>query len=142
MTDSDTSPQPRVIRLPAFPEENGTLRVLEFRSLDTPINRAFMIHARAGDVRGDHAHRRGWQYFIAVSGEVVVDLADRQGMRTVPLRAPDFVLVVPPLVWATERFLSDGALVVLCDLPYDESDYIRERAEFDLLIAAEPRGGR
>lgn len=136
MTDSAAPAKLGVIRLPAFPEENGTLRVLEFHQLTTPISRFFMIHAKAGDVRGDHAHRRGWQYLLAAAGAVTVDLVDQQGSQTVHLSDPDSLLIVPPLVWATERFATDGALIVLCDLPYAEADYIRDRAEFDSLMSA------
>ena len=47
------------------------------------------------------------------------------------LDKPNFGLLVLPRVWAEQTYLcDDSVLTVLCDKPYDESDYIRDYQDF------------
>ena len=55
-----------------YSEENGSVAVFEQGALPYSVSRAFLVSAKAGQVRGDHAHRRCWQTLFAVSGSVAV----------------------------------------------------------------------
>jgi hypothetical protein len=47
------------------------------------------------------------------------------------LDRPDIGLYVPASIWIHERYLTDHAVLnVLCDLPYDDSEYIRDYQDF------------
>ena len=87
--------------------QNGTLTVmpdLGGESLGHPIHRVFTVTGvPPGGVRGDHAHKYCTQVLVSI----------------------------PPGIWNHITFESaDTVLMVLCDLPYDPDDYMRDRAEY------------
>jgi len=58
------------------------------------------------------------------------------------LDAIDRGLLVPNGIWAEQRYLdSDNVLMVLCDRPYEEHDYIRDYREF-LAFRKQPAASR
>lgn len=118
-----------------FGAENGVLHVLDATVLPFDVVRLFFIEAPDGATRGQHAHVEGQQFFIVVSGAIEVRIEDPQRERYVlALRAGDCVLV-PPLHWASERFKGHASvLLVLCDSPFSEADYIRDYSAFERAI--------
>ena len=84
----------------------------------------------AGTQRGGHAHRRCHQVLISATGSVRVEFDDDDGTHVLELDNPTRGLDIPPLVWAKQTYVSEGAsLVVLASLPYDVEDYIDDRYE-------------
>ncbi len=70
---------------------------------------------------------------LAVSPVLMADVTfdDGSHRREVRLDVPEKALEVPPAIWALQRYIGHGStLMVLCDLPYDESDYIPNYDEF------------
>ena len=52
-------------------------------------------------------------------------------------------LLVPPGIWAEQVYEGDDTvLMVLCDLPYDEADYIRDYTEFLAFRGMAGKGGK
>jgi dTDP-4-dehydrorhamnose 3,5-epimerase-like enzyme len=96
------------------------------------VQRAFLVRADADGVkRGEHAHRRLHQFLICVSGEVEVIVDDGSQKHRHVLNSIDRGLHVPPGVWAEQFYGRSGTvLLVLCDAPYDEDDYVRDYDEF------------
>lgn len=115
-----------------FDADTGVLRVLDFPRLPFDVVRLFFIEAPDGAIRGQHAHVEGHQFFIVVSGSIEVRVEDPERTHHVfGLKAGD-CLLVPPLHWASEHFEGDvSVLLVLCDSPYTEDDYIREYSDFE-----------
>lgn len=114
-------------------EPNGTLVVAEaLRHVPFPIVRIFAVTAvEAGKQRGHHAHRALTQLLICVSGRIEVTVDDGQDRKVIVLDHLAQALLVPPGIWAEQTYGdSDTVLLVLCDQPYDESDYIRDYDEF------------
>lgn len=95
-----------------------------------PIRRVFTIRAeRDGLVGGRHAHRECSQLLVCLHGVVEVTcIADDPDRPLVfRLERPDQGLLVPPSIWAEQRYLGDQVvLMVLCDRGYEASDYIRD----------------
>lgn len=125
----------KVCRADQFDEENGVLRVIDSALVPFEIVRLFFIEAPEGAIRGQHAHLEGYQYFVVVSGSIEVRIEDPQRERYhFQLTAGD-CLSVPPMHWASEHFEGNtSVLLVLCDSPYTEDDYIRDYSEFVRLI--------
>lgn len=64
-------------------------------------------------------------------GTVDVKLDDGVSRKTVRLSQSNLALHVPAMIWNVVSFRApDAVLVVLCDQPYREDDYIRDYAEF------------
>lgn len=122
----------RSIELEAHPAVEATVVVAESaRQVPFAIARMFTITARTGAVRGRHAHRRCAQFMVCVHGAMNVACTDGREERNFTLDRGNLALMVPPTIWNTVRVRSEGSvLVVLCDRPYEEHDYIRDYAEF------------
>jgi hypothetical protein len=105
----------REIPLLIHNEDNGSVAIFEEGRVPFPVRRAFAVFAKAGQLRG--------------SIEVTMD----DGYKTVSsLLSPlSHGLVIPPMTWAIQKYLTDDAtLLVVCDKLFDEDDYIRDRGNF------------
>ena len=125
----------RLITFRAMSAPDRTLVPFEAeREIPFPIRRVFTINAgRAGLVGGQHAHRRCQQLLVCLHGVGDAgDVADDPANPTViRLDRPDRGVLVPPTIWAEERYLApETVLMVFCDQYYDPQDYIRDWAEF------------
>lgn len=99
-----------------------------------PIARVYFIYGTSPDVtRGHHAHRACGRVLRCVTGECTVELDDGARQWSVTLSDPEATLLAEPMQWLVMRFGPGAVLVVLASHPYDEADYIRNRAEFELL---------
>lgn len=91
----------------------------------------FTLTAPLGSRRGDHAHRRCTQFIVCVHGAVDVVCDDGVDKRTFVLDRSNSALLVPPTLWNTVIFkLDQSVVVVLCDRPFEEPDYLRTYPEF------------
>lgn len=102
-----------------------------------PIRRVYWIFKTVSDaVRGRHAHKALWQLMSCPVGRCTVTLEDGDGRKDYLLDGGTMGLLVGPGVWREMRdFSPDCVLVVLASLPFDESDYVRDYAEFQAIIA-------
>lgn len=115
-----------------------------------------MSDIRTDDVRGNHAHYETEEILVALTGGCTVDLDDGCGVReSVRLSAsPEDggqktedssqssvigrqsseikALLLFPHIWRVMRDFEPGTmLMVVANMKYDESDYIRVRTEFE-----------
>jgi dTDP-4-dehydrorhamnose 3,5-epimerase-like enzyme len=120
------------IRLPHFMHSNGGLVVMEgMNDIPFEIARVFIVHAFDGAVRGKHAHRACSQFLSCPVGVVEVKCDDGSNTRRHLLDSPETGLLIPPGIWAEQDYKeARSVLTVLCDRPYDESDYIRNYDDF------------
>jgi dTDP-4-dehydrorhamnose 3,5-epimerase-like enzyme len=137
----------RLIDLPKITDRRGNLTFLEgSRHIPFPIRRVYYLYdVPGGAARGGHAHRRLHQLAIAVSGSFEMLLDNGREQTTVRLDRAHTGLIIVPWVWRELLNFSSGAVcLVLASRPYEEEDYIRNRAEFRALVeaAAAPRRGR
>jgi len=112
--------------------ENGDLVVYEECS-DVPfsIARVFTVTCLSGAVRGQHAHKECAQLLVCQQGRCRVDWSDGMVNGTVELLRPEEGILIPPGIWAIQTYLSSPTvLMVLCNRPYEEADYIREWADY------------
>jgi dTDP-4-dehydrorhamnose 3,5-epimerase-like enzyme len=112
----------------AFEDVNGVLCVYEGgQGVPFEIRRVFTISAKAGDIRGEHAHKKCTQLLVCLSGQVRVVCDSGSAVTSHLLDSCSAGLLIPPRVWASEEYLTDGAvLMVLCDRTYEADDYIRD----------------
>lgn len=130
---------PKWITLRQRSDARGALVVIEgARDVPFEIKRVYTLHSlEPGSVRGGHAHKTLVQVIVCLSGSCLVDLDDGKAALTVVLDNPSQGLVLEPMAWHEMRSFSAGCvLMVLAADHYDETDYIRNRAEFLKLIQA------
>jgi hypothetical protein len=123
----------RVIELPRIESVAGAITPVEGNAeIPFALERVFFIYdVVAGAERGGHAHRLLEQVYVAVMGSFRVVLDDGRERRSVDLRQPNVGLYVPTMVWSELVDFASGTIaVVLASRAYDESEYIRDYAEF------------
>ncbi|MCC6356420.1 MAG: FdtA/QdtA family cupin domain-containing protein [Verrucomicrobiae bacterium] len=130
--------EPQLIRLRSVPHRFGELVVAEGGPLPFEPRRTYFVHGiPAGATRGGHAHRRTREAIIPLRGSFRVSVARPGGSAEVfRLSDPRAALLIPAHRWVVLDEFSDGAsFLVVASEPYDEADYIRDRAAFEGLGA-------
>lgn len=122
---------------------NGVLTVFpgdDAEGVPFPIARIFTIaQVTEGGARADHAHRNCAQLLVCLTGRIDVTITDGKDTTTLEVRADGSGLLIPPMLWNTVRFEGPAtALMVICDRPYEASDYIRGWQEFLELRSLSP----
>lgn len=130
----------RTIDLPRIHDARGNLTFVEARRhVPFDIRRVYWIYAvPGGGKRGGHAYRRLHEVIVALSGSFDVVLDDGADRRTVLLNRSYVGLYVPNMIWRQlESFSTNAVCLILASAHYDESDYLRSRAEY---LDAQGRG--
>lgn len=112
-----------------FDDDRGGLAVIEIASYApfVPVRIFWISEVAPGKTRGGHAHKACSQFFVCIRGKVQVDAFDGTLSQTFVLGRGDFLNLVPG-IFATESFLDEGSvLLVLCDRPFEEDDYIDDK---------------
>jgi hypothetical protein len=119
--------------MPRIENEAGNITPIQgTENLPFEVKRVFYLYdIPGGEARGAHAHKDCHQFLIAAGGSFEIMLDDGRNKRTVILNRPYYGLHIPPGVWAAEQGFSSGSIcLVLVSHKYDETDYIRDYAEF------------
>lgn len=121
-----------LIELPRHARQDGEIVVAQAAAqVPFAIARMFTLTAPFGAKRGEHAHRRCSQFLLCVHGAVEVVCDDGRDRRSFALDRSNLGLYVPPTIWNTVIFSRDrSVVVVLCDRPFEEPDYLRSYPEF------------
>lgn len=122
-----------LVELPYFQDLNGDLAVMEGQTESVPfqIARIFNVRAEKENIRGHHAHQLCTQLLVCCNGAVEVVCDDGSQKKTYILNDPSIGLLIQPGIWAQQKYLNnDTVLTVLCDLPFQEEEYIRNYDDF------------
>lgn len=117
-------------------DERGNLSVIqEGAALPFTPKRVFWIGSvPIGETRGFHAHRTGQQLLFCLAGEISATFDDGVKSETFSLRPSGHGVWMKMHVWSEQLFLKrDSILLVLASNKFDETDYIRDRDEFNRL---------
>lgn len=123
----------RIIDLPVVSDPRGDLTYIEgTRHIPFEIARVYYLYNVPTDSsRGGHAHRKLKQVLFALSGSFRVTIDDGASRQDHWLRTPKQGLLIENYIWREMDGFSQGAVcMVLASAPFDESDYIRDYAEF------------
>ena len=121
----------KLIELPFHADNNGDLVVVEGKIIPFSIKRVFNVRQQKGDIRGKHAHIHCSQLLICTNGCVEVTCYDTVSTEVFTLNKPNFALFIAPGIWADQKYIENNTiLTVLCDRPYEKSDYIHSYDEF------------
>lgn len=106
----------------------GSLGIIEFSTLDFIPARIYWIsNVPQGSERGHHAHKALSQVICILTGTVEIEITEGSQKSIFKLDQFSNSLRLKPGLWRVLRkFSNDACVLVICDHPYDESDYIRD----------------
>ena len=122
-----------LIQFTVMGDERGSLVALQANeNIPFAIQRVYYLtDTRPGVSRGFHAHRKLNQMAICISGRCRMVMDDGRARVEYSLDSFSKGIFIPPMVWhEMHDFSEDCVLLVLADAHYDESDYVRDYAEF------------
>ena len=113
-------------------KDQGVLRVFESQDIPFTIKRVFtVVNAKGGSKRGQHAHKKCNQLICCVAGKVNLICDDGNTQIETLLTPSNEAVLVPCGIWAAQDYLKDNSvIIVFCDQPYDENDYMRVYDEY------------
>jgi len=115
----------RVLTVDRFRDHRGVLTPLSFGDIGFSVERAFVVNAPQGAVRGGHGHRRVRQLLFRASGSIDVEVSHAGLQARITLDEDRPALLLEPGVWAQQTYLDDGStLIVFADGPYESGEYI------------------
>jgi dTDP-4-dehydrorhamnose 3,5-epimerase-like enzyme len=121
------------IDFPPLGDERGSLVALEtVKNIPFEIKRVYYIFGTApGVARGFHAHKKLKQVAVCIAGKCRMVLKDGHQTDDAWLDSPSRGLFIGNMIWREMYdFTPDCVLLVLASEHYDESDYIRQFADF------------
>lgn len=111
---------------------SGTLGIIEFSQLRfTPARLYWVTDLILGSIRGNHAHKTLTQAMFVIHGSFNLKLYNGRDETLHKILPNGHMFYVQPGIW--REFWTDepgSILCVLCDQPFDESDYIRDFDEY------------
>jgi hypothetical protein len=129
----------KLIQLPKVHNRAGSITAINnFTDVPFDIRRVYYLYDMpGGEERGGHAHKALQQLIVAASGSFEVVLDDGNMKKTVRLNQPYHGLLMVPGIWRELKEFSSGSIcLVLASHFYDESDYIRDYADFKQLTGS------
>jgi oxalate decarboxylase/phosphoglucose isomerase-like protein (cupin superfamily) len=121
------------IDLPKINDPRGNLSFFEnSNQIPFDIKRTYWIYdVPGGELRGSHAFKKSHEFIIALSGSFDVILNDGTTELKYSLNRSYTGLYIPNLVWRKlENFSTNSLALIVSDIAYEESDYIRDFEEF------------
>ena len=134
--DASLNTRVRLIDFCSIGDNRGWLTPLEeHRQIPFSVKRVYVIHGTLPDVsRGFHAHRDLEQVAVCVAGHCTFVIDDGRQRQEILLDSPNKGLHIKSMVWREMHdFSADCVLMVLANRLYDQSDYVRNYAEFQRL---------
>ncbi|MBC3541259.1 sugar 3,4-ketoisomerase [Rufibacter sediminis] len=130
------SSEPYLLSFLQLPDAGGTLvSTQDSAGLPFAARRIFWVFAADHPTeRGGHAHRTTEEVLTVVQGNVRVETQTAQEKREFYLDAPAQGLYIPPFCWITVHPSPNAILCCMTSTVFEESDYIREYAEFKRLV--------
>jgi dTDP-4-dehydrorhamnose 3,5-epimerase-like enzyme len=126
----------KIINLPKIIDPRGNLTFIEGGDhIPFRIERVYWIYdVPGGEIRGGHAYKQLQEIIIAVSGSFDVFVDDGGQKKRYSLNRSYYGLYVPNMIWRSlENFSTNSLCLILASDVYDETDYIRNYANFATL---------
>ena len=110
----------------------GLIRVFESSNIPFSVKRVFtVLNSEVGTSRGKHAHKVCNQLICCVAGGVRLICDDGSRKEEINMTPTTQGVLVPAGIWAEQLCLKESSvIIVFCDQPYDESDYLRDYQQF------------
>lgn len=110
----------------------GYLTAAEANTIPFSLKRVFWTYFTPERIiRGKHAHKKTTVLVFALTGKIIVTTETTRGVKqTFVLDKPNVGLLIPPMIWHTQRYSHTAIQLALASRPFDEKEYIRDYSTF------------
>jgi len=110
----------------------GYLTVADAKNVPFGLKRVFWTYFTPERIlRGAHAHKHTTVIVFALTGKIILTTETINGAKqTFVLDKPNVGLLIPPLVWHTQRYSHTAIQLVLASQLFNEKEYIRDYKTF------------
>ena len=126
-----------LISLPKIKDTRGNISFFENNNqIPFDIKRTYWIYdVPAGEVMSGHAFKKSHELIVALSGSFNIVLNDGKKQFTYNLNRSYNGLYVPNLIWRNfENFSANGLVLIVSNIEYSSTDYIKNFEEFKNII--------
>ena len=123
----------RKINFKSFASYSGKLIPIAFnKRFPFSIKRIFFLYGKKNKMRGDHAHKKCSQLFLAISGKIVINIKTPYLKKKFSIsKNSKYAILVPPKYWCNVKFMQkDSILMVMNDRYYEFNDYLETFDEY------------
>lgn len=122
-----------VLHLPKINSRAGNITAVNnLINIPFEVKRVYYLYdIPSGSRRGAHGHKELESLIVAISGSFNISIDDGVCKKNIQLNRPDIGLILKPGIWRDISDFSSAAICfVLASELYNETDYIREYADF------------
>jgi len=115
------------IKIKSFTSVSGKLVPFTFdRRMPISIKRIFFLYGAKNKIRGDHAHKKCSQLFVAISGKMILEVKTPSLTKKFIIEEKNkYGILVPPKYWCSIKFIKKNSiLMVMNDRKYEFKDYL------------------
>ena len=128
--------EPHIMTFPKIGNSvQGYIAVAENDYLPFEVNRVYWTYFTPESVeRGGHAHYQLEQILVAVAGKITINTEMPGGKKqSFVLESPNEGVYLPAYCWHIMKYSHNAVQMCIAGMAYDETDYIREYADFKKL---------
>ena len=122
-----------LLKFPRISDQKGTLVPFEFSDIPFAVKRVYLVTGKKGIPRGQHAHIIEDEFFVAVSGSILIKVNDGTGDQEILLDSPNVGLLVRKDCWHELHNFAENTIVMAFSstkyLP-GENNYITDKEKF------------
>ena len=121
------------IKIKSFKSFSGKLIPITFnKKFPFAVKRIFFLYGIKNKIRGDHAHKKCSQLFMAVSGKIILNIKTPYLKKKILIgKNSKHAILVPPKYWCSIKFLEKNSiLMVACNKNYEVDDYLESFKEY------------
>jgi len=128
---------PKLIEFPRIGKTiEGYISVAENEALPFEVKRVYWTYFTPESIsRGGHAHYHLEQILVAVAGKIIVitQMPGEEEHRFI-LETADKGIFLPKYCWHRMQYTHNAVQMCIANMPYEESDYIRDYEVFKKLV--------
>ena len=111
---------------------NGIISVFDQKDINQiNFKRIFFVQSNNSNIRGNHAHKRCYQFMFSIFGRIKVNLDDGIKQKKILLEPMKYGYLIPPSIWAKQKYLGEKSVLgIICSKSFNEKDYIRNYEQF------------
>ena len=125
------------IKIKSFKSTSGNLIPISFnKKFPFTIKRIFFLYGVKDKTRGDHAHKKCSQLFMAISGKMILNIKTPYSKKKFVIgKNSKYAILVPPKYWCSVKFIKkESVLMVMNDRYYEFNDYLETFNEYKKYI--------